>query len=99
MSNPQTVPQTWSRVFARIMLRRLQDTTWQAVFLVPDEYGHNRCFNQNYVARCAQNEDDAYDLFISDFSHLRPDWQINLTGKTVSQWNEYDRELRKELTT
>jgi len=85
----------WSHVWARIILNRLNDSTWQACFVSrPAGSEHNRCFMREYVQTCAINEDRAYDLLVTDFLHLSYPWQINLTGRTYSQWCEYERERR-----
>lgn len=84
----------WAKVFARLLLARISDPTWQATFTVPEDMQSNRCFNQELVTRCTTGDAVAYDLFITDFIRLRPDWQIRLTGKTYNEWNNYDREVR-----
>lgn len=84
----------WAKVFARLLLRRITNPTFQATYQIPEDLADNRCFKPEQVERCTKSDDAAYDLFISEFSRLRPDWQVKLTDRTVSQWNEYDRERR-----
>ena len=92
--NSQTAGEVYSTVFIRILLARITDPTWQATFVIPDGIQSNRCFHENYVRQCVQSEDRAYDLFVTDFMHLAPDWQRNLTDRTYGQWCQYDRERR-----
>ena len=87
----------WSSVWARIILRRINDSSWQCCFASrPPEIEHNRCLNADYIKTCTTSEERAYDLLVTDFLHLSYPWQINLTGRTYNEWCHYERERRME---
>ena len=94
MSNNPTPVGFWAKNWARMVLNRVNNETWQSVYTVPEEYAHNRCFNIELLRRATGNEDLAFDVFEHDFSRLRPDLQLALAGALRSAWLEADRKRR-----
>jgi hypothetical protein len=87
---PAMTANFWARTFARMILSRITSYAWQTQFLMlPDE--HNRCFNVDFVRRCVQSDDLAYDLLVHDFLHLNGQWQERVSGRTYAQWCEFSR--------
>lgn len=85
--------QYWSCVWARLVLHRIKDETWQSTFVIPKGFSHNRCFNVALMEKATQRESLAWDVFNHDFPRLRPDLQIALSGSVHHAW------LKREAAT
>ena len=85
----------WSKVWCRIVFSRVASDTFKATFSVLPQGNH--CFNLEYLKKCLESEDAAFDVFEHDFARLRPDIQKAISGVTRSLWIERERADREAM--
>jgi hypothetical protein len=88
----------FSKVFCRIVRRRILSEQWQAETpILPESVSHLRVFAGDVLAQATRSENFAYDVFESDFGRLTPDWQRRVSGRTRDEWLRDERAYYSSL--
>lgn len=86
----------WKKVFARTIKSRFFNETFRAANNgIVEKMEYWRSDIRKALDYCLESEMAAYKFFQSEFAKLTGPEQIQISGKTLAQWNETEQNFRK----